>query len=113
MNEVNAAGDKFEPAQKNENKRLVSFTDHAAISAAAMAWLRFQQAAEEIRQQASIIKNSDDCSIFGYEIEKALNKHKPDRIPQHVEGILNLMNTTYCEIPEGLAANPAAEKQNA
>jgi len=49
-------------------------------------WSELVKAAEKIQAAADLIKKTDR-SIDGYNIERSLNKHKPDLMRQHCEGL--------------------------
>ena len=49
-------------------------------------WDELLKAAEKIQAAADAIKKSDR-SIDGYNIERSLNKHKPDLMKQHCDGL--------------------------
>jgi hypothetical protein len=49
-------------------------------------WSELVRAAEKIQAAADAIKKTDK-SIDGYNIERSLNKHKPELMKQHLEGL--------------------------
>jgi len=49
-------------------------------------WSELMQAANKIQAAADIIKKGER-SIDGYNIERALNKHKPHLIEEHLKGL--------------------------
>lgn len=49
-------------------------------------WKLLVEGAEKVQRGANILKKSEN-SIDGYNIERALIKHKPDLIKQHLEGL--------------------------
>ena len=49
-------------------------------------WDELVKAAEKIQAAANGIKKTDR-SIDGYNIERSLNKHKPDLMKQHRDGL--------------------------
>ena len=59
--------------------------DHAYDETEA-GWQDLMKAAARIQAAADRIKNSQR-SIDGYEIEKALRKHKPELMRGHLEGL--------------------------
>lgn len=53
---------------------------------AEQGWAELVAAAEKIQDAANKIKKTDK-SVDGYNIERALIKHKPDLMKQHYEGL--------------------------
>ena len=49
-------------------------------------WAELVAAAAKIQKASNLIKKTDR-SIDGYNVERSLNKHKPDLIKQHLEGL--------------------------
>lgn len=49
-------------------------------------WLELIAAANRIQEAANRIKESSR-SVDGYEIERALKKHKPELMRKHLEGL--------------------------
>jgi len=49
-------------------------------------WKELVAAAAKVQAAANILKKSEK-SIEGYNIERSLNKHKPDVMKQHLEGL--------------------------
>jgi len=49
-------------------------------------WTELVAAAKKIQAAADAIKKTDR-SIDGYNIERSLNKHKPDLMAMHCEGL--------------------------
>jgi hypothetical protein len=49
-------------------------------------WTALVAASEKIRAAAKAIQKTER-SIDGYNIEKSLNKHKPDLMREHMEGL--------------------------
>ncbi|HYG75507.1 MAG TPA: hypothetical protein VEK08_10935 [Planctomycetota bacterium] len=49
-------------------------------------WSELVAAAAKIQAAANLLKKGEK-SIDGYNIERSLNKHKPDLMKQHLEGL--------------------------
>ncbi|MFH0940050.1 MAG: hypothetical protein V1899_12330 [Planctomycetota bacterium] len=49
-------------------------------------WAELIKATAKIQAAADAIKKTD-CSIDGYNIERALNKHKPQLMEEHLNGL--------------------------
>lgn len=49
-------------------------------------WVELVAATDKIQQAANLIKKTER-SIDGYNIERALVKHKPDLMKDHLEGL--------------------------
>jgi hypothetical protein len=58
----------------------------SAWQSAEEGWAELIAAAAKIQAAANEIKKSDR-SIDGYNIERSLNKHKPDLMKSHYEGL--------------------------
>jgi len=53
---------------------------------AEQGWRELVAAAEKVQYAANLLKKTEQ-SIDGYNIERALNKHKPDLMQQHLQGL--------------------------
>jgi len=53
---------------------------------AEQGWRELVAGAEKIQHAANLLKKTEQ-SIDGYNIERALNKHKPDLMQQHLQGL--------------------------
>lgn len=60
--------------------------DKALYDEAEEGWKQMIEAAEKLQDVANRIKKTDR-SIDGYNIERALIKHKPDLMKIHLEGL--------------------------
>ena len=49
-------------------------------------WTELVAAAAKIQQAANLIKKSER-SVDGYNVERSLNKHKPQLMTEHMEGL--------------------------
>lgn len=57
-----------------------------AYDLAEEGWSELVAAAEKIQRASKLLKKSEH-SIDGYNIERALNKHKPDLMEDHLKGL--------------------------
>jgi hypothetical protein len=60
--------------------------DENPYEMAETGWREFLEASKKIQRAANLLKKSA-TPIDGYNIEKALIKHKPNLIEQHLEGL--------------------------
>ncbi len=68
-------------AEGKENK------NQDAYKLAVEGWEELNAAANKIQKAADLLKKSEN-SIDGYNIERALIKHKPDMMEDHLRGLL-------------------------
>ena len=50
------------------------------------AWQDLISAASRLKEAANALKDSEN-SVDGYEIERALRKHRPELMAKHLEGL--------------------------
>jgi hypothetical protein len=76
-----------EGEEKNEEVEEGASQDEvSAYNLAEEGWRELVAAAQKIQRAANLIKKSKH-SIDGYNIERALKKHKPDLMANHLDGL--------------------------
>ena len=73
-------------SESEENKTENKTGEPNAYQMAEEGWAQLNEAAEKIQKAADLLKKTPR-PIDGYNIERALNKHKPDLMREHLRGL--------------------------